>query len=286
LSSKALVDFMQERYARAISIDLGEWLNRNPPPTICEPKHDGFRVFLFKSRDKVLFTTRHGVIYSEASHPQLFKKILPLRKTGTVPDKLVLDAEYRGPDSLWIFDVLQTGNEDISGRGLLERKRILSEILSGDREFLLVRYEIANSFVEILEYKAKQLALGEEGIIVKNPSSTYGQKDSWLKLKRADTVDCFVTGIDRTIEMDRTGVPHSWFIGLYEADGSILEMGKVGTYLKEVDPSKITVGTVVEVQYQQVTEDKKFRGPFIRRIREDKKKEECSVSQLPPKILK
>jgi ATP-dependent DNA ligase len=271
---------MAENYARAASIDLAGWLEKNAPPCICEPKFDGFRVFLFKSGDKILFATRHGVLYSESSHPVLFKKIQPLRSAGT-PDKLVLDGEFRGPDDLWIFDILQLGGKDVTGEILSERKKILSDILVGDKEFLMVKFEFANSFQEVMSYKARMLALNEEGIVVKNPSSTYGQKGAWLKIKNSETVDCFVLGIDKTIEMERTGIPHSWFIGLYDNNGRVVEMGKVGTYLKEVDPSRIEVGTIVEIQFQQVTADLKFRGPFILRIREDKKKEECTFSQIP-----
>ena len=164
---------------------------------------------------------------------------------------------------------------------LLERKKILSDVLSGQREFLLVKYEFANSYQEIMEYKKRHLAAREEGVVVKNPSSKYGQKNAWLKLKKFDTVDCFITGIEETADMESTGVPHSWDLGLYDDSGKIMEMGKVGTYLKEVDPSQITIGTVVEIQFQEVTEDEKFRGPFILRVRGDKKKEECLFSQIP-----
>ena len=271
---------MAENYARASSIDLAGWLEKNPPPCICEPKYDGFRVFLYKSGEKILFATRHGVIYSESSHPLLFKKIRPLRNPGT-PDKLVLDCEFDGPDNLWIFDILQLGGKNVTGEILSERKKILRDILAGDKEFLLVKFEFANSFEEIMSYKDRIFPLSKEGIVVKNPSSTYGQRGAWLKLKNTETVDCFVLGVDKTIEMERTGIPHSWFIGLFDNKGRVVEMGKVGTYLKEVDPSKIEAGAVVEIQFQQVTTDLKFRGPFILRIREDKKKEECTFAQIP-----
>ena len=81
--------------------------------------------------------------------------------------------------------------------------------------------------------------------------------------------------------MDRSGIPHSWFIGIYDENNQVLEIGKVGTYLKEVDPTKIIVGTVLEVQYQEFTDDRKLRQPFIIKIREDKTREECRISQIP-----
>jgi len=270
---------MVENYAKAVSIDLPDWLELNPPPSICEPKQDGFRVFVFKSGKKILLTTRHGVIYSESTHPKLFKRIEVLT-SDEIPDRIILDGEYISPDELHIFDVLRVGEEDQASRTLIERKKILSDLLSGPRKFLEVPFELKNSFQEIVDYKDQQLSIGKEGLIVKNPSSTYGQKNSWLKLKRFDTADCFITGIERTIEMDRTGIPHSWFVGLYDESGNVVDMGKVGTYLKEVDPSKIDVGTVVELQYQEITEDKKFRGPFIIKIREDKPMKECTTSQI------
>jgi ATP-dependent DNA ligase len=267
--SSALTEFMAENYAKTVSIDLSEWLELNPPPCICEPKQDGFRVFVFKSNEKILLATRHGVIYSESTHPRLFKKIEAL-KGPDVPERLVLDGEYISPEDLFIFDVLRIGEEDITGKILSERKPILSKLLSGPRKFLSVPYEIKNSFQEIMDYKEHQLSQGEEGVVV----------NSWLKLKRQNTVDCFVTGIERTIEMDRTGIPHSWFVGLYNESGIVVEMGKVGTYLKDVDPAKITLETVLELQYQEITDDFKFRAPFIIKIREDKPMKECTTTQV------
>jgi len=123
--SSALTEFMVENYAKAVSIDLAEWLEINPTPSLCEPKQDGFRVFVFKSREKTLLTTRHGVIYSESTHPRLFKKIEALR-SAEIPDQLVLDGEYVSPDELHIFDVLRIAEEDLTGRILTERKKILS----------------------------------------------------------------------------------------------------------------------------------------------------------------
>ena len=277
--SSKLTEYMLNNYARAVSLELGEWLAHNPPPSICEEKLDGFRVFAFKSGSNILLATRHGRIYSESTHPLLFKTIKPLLEMQS-PSRAVLDGEYIAPDRMSIFDVLRIDDREVTGLPLLERKSILSQVLTGESEPFLVKYFLAKSTEEIQAQMKRVVERGGEGLVVKNPSSTYGQRNSWLKLKRFDTIDCFVTGYDTTKEMERTGIPHSWFIGLCEPGGSILEIGKVGTYLKEIDPLRIKLGTVVEVQYQQVTSDRKLRQPFIIRIREDKTKEECSSSQL------
>ncbi|MDA4111849.1 MAG: hypothetical protein OK439_04880 [Thaumarchaeota archaeon] len=278
--SAKLTEFMVQNYAKAVTMDLAEWLSLNPLPSFCEPKSDGFRVFVFKSNDKILLATRHGGIYSESTHPILFRKIETL-KAPELPQRIIFDGEYIAPDQLHIFDLLRIDDRDLMSQILLERKKILSELLSGERKSFEVPSVLANSFQEIQDYKKSEVSKDGEGIIVKNPSSFYRQKNSWLKLKRFDTLDCFVTGIERTQEMERTGVPHSWYMGIFDENDRVLEIGKVGTYLKDVDPSRINIGTVVEVQYQQFTEDKKLRGPFIIKIRDDKTKEECKISQIP-----
>src|SRR3984893_4372068 len=192
---------MVENYAKAVSMDFTEWLSLNPLPSICEEKADGFRVFLFKSNGTILLATRHGRIYSEASHPLLFKK-LQILNTPEIPKKVIFDGEYVAPDELYIFDVLRVGEEDLTTMILLERKKILSQLLSGPRKPFEVPWSLVNSVGEILGYKKRELAKNHEGIIVKNPSSFYGQRNSWLKLKRYDTADCFGIAVERTQEMD------------------------------------------------------------------------------------
>lgn len=281
-SGSKLASFMVENYARPVSMDLGEWLGLNPPPVLCERKVDGFRIFLYKSGKKILLATRHGRIYSESSHPLLFRKLQPLLLDPSMPNRLILDGEYVSPDKLYLFDVLRVEEEETTMLPLRERKEILSSLLRKVPEGH--EYEVdsvyARSYSEVIDFMNDLLAKAEEGIVVKNPSSKYGERNSWLKLKRFDTFDCVVINYERTKEMDQTGIPHSWFIGLYKGSGEIVEMGKVGTYLREVDPTKIKIGSVVEVWCQEVTEELKFRHPHIVRIREDKNPKDCTVDQL------
>ena len=275
-SSEALPTFVAENYSRAVKIDLSEWLLRNPPPTICECKFDGIRVFLFKSGDKLLISSKHGGIYTPKSSPKVFSKLPEFVHS---PNRLIIDGEYVAREGfLYFFDVLQVDDRDMRTMILQERKKVLHEILRGtevESEFVL-----AQSFEEIQKIKEDYVEKGFEGIIAKNPLSTYGQPGSWLKLKKYETADCFVINYEETQEMKTTGVPRSWFIGVFDEKGEVVNLGKVGAFIEKINPKHVTIGSVIEVRYQELTRDRKLRQPFIIRIRHDKTARECMLSQL------
>jgi ATP-dependent DNA ligase len=275
--SEELPTYVQENYAKAVKLELGTWLNKNPLPAICEPKFDGIRVFLFKSGDKLVLSSKHGGIYTPKGTPQVFSRVPEFLHA---PNRMILDGEYvaREAKGLFLFDVLQVDNRDLRSKPLTERKKVLREILKGTG--LEVPYALARSAEKIMELRDATVKEGREGIVVKNPISSYGQPNSWLKLKRFDTVDCFVTGLVETTEMKRTGIPRSWSIAVYDESGRVVELGNVGSTVERVDPRNVKKGSVVEVRFQEVTRDRKLRAPFIVRIRHDKTPDECLSSQL------
>ncbi|MBI3023372.1 MAG: hypothetical protein HYY68_06545, partial [Thaumarchaeota archaeon] len=158
------------------------------------------------------------------------------------------------------------------------RKKILKEILKGTG--LEVPYTLAKTPEKIISLKNETVQKGGEGIIVKNPHSSYGQTNSWLKLKRFDTIDCFITDFQETQEMKRTGVARSWSVGVYDDKSQLVNLGNVGSTVERVDPRQVKRGSVVEVRFQEVTRDRKLRAPFILRVRHDKTPEDCLLSQL------
>ena len=275
--SEELPTYVQENYAKAVKMELGTWLGKNPLPSICEPKFDGIRVFLFKSGEKLVLSSKHGGIYTPKSTPQVFSRVPEFTHA---PDRMILDGEYVAKEAkgLFLFDVLQVDNRDVRARPLFERKKILREILRGTG--LEVPATLARTTDKILELRDATVREGREGIMVKNPQSAYGQANSWLKLKRFDTLDVFVTGIVETKEMRSTGVPRSWSVAVHDEGGLTVELGNVGSMVEGVDPRKIKKGSVIEVRFQEVTRDRKLRAPFIIRIRHDKTPDECLLSQL------
>ncbi len=275
--SEELPTYVQENYSRAVKQELGTWLAKNPLPSIVEPKYDGIRVFLFKSGEKLVLSSKHGGIYTPKSTPQVFSRVPEFLHA---PDRMILDGEYVAKEEkgLFLFDVLQVDDRDVRTKALTERKKILREILRGTE--LEVPYTVARTTEKIVELKDASIKDGREGVMVKNPQSSYGEPNSWLKLKRFDTVDVFVTDLVETKELRSTGIPRSWSVAVYDDGGQVVRLGNVGSTIERVDPRKVKVGSVVEVRFQEVTKDRKLRAPFILRIRHDKTPEECLLSQL------
>jgi len=275
--SDQLPAYVEENHSKAVKLDLGTWLIRNPLPSICEPKYDGVRVFLFKSGEKLVLSSKHGGIYTPKGTPQVFSRVPEFTHA---PHRMILDGEYVAKEEkgLFLFDVLQVDDRDVRAKPLSERKRILKDILKGTG--LEVPYAIARTSERIDILKNEMIRQGREGIMVKNPQSTYGQPKSWLKLKRFDTVDCFVTGYVETPEMKRSGVPHSWSVAVYDEEGQVKGIGDVGSTVEGVDRRQVKKGSVIEIRFQELTKDKKLRAPFILRVRHDKTPEECLLSQF------
>jgi ATP-dependent DNA ligase len=273
--SDELSNYVLENFAHAVKGDLATWLMANPVPSVCEPKLDGIRVFLFKSGEKLVVSSKHGEMYTPKSSPKVFTTVPEFIHA---PHRMILDGEYVSKEGMFLFDVLQVDDRDVRPLILTERKKILHQILRGNN--LEVKSTLAKSFEQILLLKERFIKRGREGMIVKNPASTYGQPNSWLKVKRFDTIDCFVTDYEETQEMKRTGVPRSWFIAVYDDNDQRVDIGKVGAFIESVDARQVTIGSVVEVRFNQVTEDTKLRGPFILRVRHDKVPSECLLSQL------
>ncbi len=267
--SDALPGYVQENHAEASAVDLSSWVRENPLPAICEPKYEGQRVFLFKSGEHLVVSGKVGSVYTPASNPVVFSKVPELVQA---PQKMILDGEYVSREGLHIFDVLQTDDRDMRPLPLYRRKEILHQLIA--ESGLETPFIWAETQQQIQRFAVERISEGGQGIIVKNPNSFYGQRDSWVKVKRSDTVDCFV--IDYHDEA--FGNKKVWSLALYDPAGKIVTLGDVNSYAERVDPQKVRLGSVVEVRYSLVAD--KFCAQFILRVRRDKFPSECTVSQI------
>lgn len=255
--------------ARAISGDIGAWLLKNPLPAFIEPKYDGVRVWLVKSGQDMVVATKHNGVYTAKQYPGIFTSLASLEY-----NQLILDAELmKDPGYLVVFDILHIGKDNVAQLPLARRRTILQEVARDfdQKHVFLIPSTVAKSIEELNEIHSRYVAEDFEGTVIKNPASKYADSDAWLKRKVYETIDCFVTGRDHSHE------GYSFYIAGLDKHGERVDMGKVGSFLKSVDCSKIAEGTVVEIQYQEMTRERHLRHPFVIRIRDDKVARECRI---------
>jgi len=150
--SDQLSSYVEENYAKAVKLDLGTWVSKNPLPALVERKYDGIRVFLFKSGEKLVISSKHGGLYTPKSSPKVFSMV---PEFVHAPHQMILDGEYvaKKGEGLFLFDVLQVDDRDLRPLKLGERKKILHEILEGNS--IEVKWTLAKSFDQILALKEK-----------------------------------------------------------------------------------------------------------------------------------
>jgi len=268
-----LVEYVQKNCARPEDIGLGTFLSRNNFPIVADVKIDGRRVFLFKAKQGTLLVSKHSGIYSAAQCPALFPDI---NRALASFENIILDCELLLQDEqLVVFDVLEVGGIDLKSKPLKERRKVLNgqvaphfggRIRAIDSVVTKNMHELQDCFDKFVNQH------GHEGLVLKNPQSSYGAPGSWAKWKRFATIDVVVTGRDPS----REGA--SFFIGAYDKNGTFVDMGKVGSFKLGVDTDSIKEGSIVECQYMELTKDMHLRHPFVIKIRDDKCREECIVA--------
>jgi bifunctional non-homologous end joining protein LigD len=217
------------------------------PDWIFEIKWDGVRTLANVSGNKVRLWARSGREISR-EYPELLNMGDALNaKEAWVDGEIVsLDAEGRSdfqqlqarmgqqkpaaqlieqvPVYYYVFDLLYLDGHDLRGLPLIERKKLLRDVLLDDP---LVRYSdhVAEKGKELYELAASR---GLEGILAKKSASVYPEKRSsaWLKIKLYQDLDAVVGGwTDPRGSREHFG---ALLAGLY--DGKKLEfIGAVGS---------------------------------------------------------
>jgi DNA ligase-1 len=144
-------------------------------------------------------------------------------------------------------------------------------------------------------FHARALAAGHEGVMAKDPRSTYepgGRGKRWFKLKAAATVDCVIVAADRGSGR-RVGWLSNYHLAVRDGDG-LAEVGKTFKGLTDAEFAAMTerlrgLATgddgytvrvrpeiVVEVEYNEIQRSPTYRSGLalrfarIARLREDK----------------
>jgi len=298
-----------------------EWLH--------EMKFDGYRLLAFLKNGKARLITRNGNDWTQ-KFPTVQQAVESLDlKDGILDGEVVLLRDDGIPDFQRLQNSLKTGGDrdfnyyafdlpfcegyDLRRTPLIERKKLLRQILMGDssENSGMIRYSehIEGQGTEF----AHQSCLHEmEGIISKRIDSNYesGRSKSWVKIKCQKRQE-FVIGGYTLPAGNRSGFG-SLLLGYYE--GRTLQYcGRVGTgftaaSLKDVlrqlkvqqsdvcpfstQPpgikdlaSWVAPTLVAEVEFTEFTDDNILRHPSFKGLREDKSAASIMKEQpVSPKI--
>lgn len=235
------------------------------------------------------------VVLDEDGRPN-FQRVL-IREQTASRDAALLKARQH-PVIYVAFDLLYRDGQPLFDRPLIERKKLLSELLADPPSPIVESTYVLNRGKALFREAEER---GLEGIVAKRLESRYlrGQRSSdWLKLKVRRTTDGILVGIVRERGTRRV---KSLVLGAYEGD-TLVWLGNVGSGLDqqtvaqlgtELGPLKadrpanleadapgdidwLKPALVVRVEYTELTRDRRLRQPvFVGFVNKDPK--ECEV---------
>jgi DNA ligase-1 len=305
-------------------------------PCAIEYKYDGFRLQLHRKGEKIwLYTRRLENVTKQ------FPDVVEVIRNNILSKDYILDAEIIGFDKAtgkWlpfqsisqrikrkyniyqmlkdipviinVFDAMLINGKNIIKEPFETRRRLISEIVKLSENKLNIAKEIITSDENIAEkFYEESLSKGNEGIMVKNLSAPYkpGSRVGYgVKVKPVmERLDLAIVGADWG-EGKRANWLSSFVIACIDENGNFLEIGRVGTGIKEKEGEgatfeqltnmlkpliisekgkeiKVKPSVVIEVDYEEIQKSVNYNSGFALRfprlisIREDRTPEEIST---------
>jgi ATP-dependent DNA ligase len=278
-----------------------------------EPKYDGFRAIVFVDGEETYLQSRNGKplsrYFPELSFPAgryvLDGEIVAAsfdtlgQRIHPAASRIARLAEET-PSTYYAFDVLARDDDVLLELPYLERRAALEAIVAAPVELTDVVRTTAD---------AEHWLHEAEGVIAKEVDAPYqpGERTGMIKVKRVRTIDAVVMGW-RPGKAERT--VGAIILGLYGDDGGLREVGHssgfTATEKRELvdrfapyetgergsgEPSRWTQGRdlewvamrpelVVEITFDHVSDGRIRHGSKVRRWRDDKAPEACTLDQL------
>src|SRR4051812_45124073 len=280
-----------------------------------EPKFDGFRALVFVDGDEVVITSRNGkpldryfpeVVASLPAGRYVLDGEIVAETFDTLGQRIhpaksrIERLSVETPARLIAFDLLAREDEELLELPYRERRAALEAVPLDGIELAPVVWSAAD---------AEPWLQSEEGVIAKEADAPYrpGERTGMVKVKRVRTIDAVVVGW-RPGKAE--GTVGALILGLYEPDGRLREVGhSSGFTAKEKrelpakfapyetgergsgEPSRWSAGRdlswvgmrpelVVEVTFDQVSDNRIRHGAKVQRWRDDKLPAACTVDQL------
>jgi len=318
--------------------DLSDIARTMPPEFLVEDKFDGIRAQAHVKDQRVAIYSR---TMDEITHrfPELIE---PLR---ALPDDVIIDGEIvpateagilpfselqkrlgrktvgsqlliAVPVILVAYDLLYAGGRVLIDDPLLERRAILKELIPDNGALKMSDGKVFNDVVLLDNEFDAARARGNEGLMIKSPSSAYkpGRRGrDWLKLKRAiATLDVVVTSVEvghgkrRNLLSDYT-----FAVRRSVENGELLNIGKAYSGLTDRELTELTEWfrnhtiqefahgrvrvvepkVVIEVTFDRVQPSKRhksgfaLRFPRIVRLRTDKSVTEIDTLETVKRLV-
>ena len=219
----------------------------------------------------------------------------------------IRDLSCKIPATYYVFDILYLDGRNLQGLPLLERRKILSDILLAANSIIRTSEYVEGQGIQMFE-QARSLDL--EGIVAKWKHGRYLQgsrSGSWLKIKRIRTQDCVIVGYTPG-EGRRGGYFGSLLLAVND-QGNFRFAGHTGSGFDTVtimelydrlqelriskppqdildtvqfinrEPMWVKPELVAEVKFSEWTKDRIMRIPIFLRLREDKLPQDCIVEK-------
>lgn len=282
-----------------------------------EIKWDGYRAVAYCDKKNVELVSRNLTPFTEKYYPvtEAFQQL----KLNAVFDGEIVAVDERGlaifqslqnwqntPVRLqyFIFDILWLDGYDLTRLPLIERKRILKELLSEDDEVIKYSDHVVGDGKEFFQVAVSQ---GLEGIMGKKANSIYQadkRTENWVKIKVSLRQEVVITGY--TAPRKSRKFFGSLLLGLYDGD-ELVYVGHTGSgfntklleqiYNKlqplvtdECPFEKCPKGNmpvtwvkpklVCEIKFAEWTKDSIARQPIFMGLRFDKKPKEVRFEKM------
>ncbi len=224
-----------------------------PAGQLYEPKWDGFRSIIFRDGDDVEIGSRNEKPMTRY-FPEVVEAVLE-----NFPPRAVVDGEIiladterntldfealqqrihpavsrvtmlskKTPASFVAFDLLALGEDDLMGRPLEERRRLLEEAFADAAA--PVHVTPATTDLEVAQRWFEQFeGAGLDGLIAKKLDLRYQpDKRVMTKVKHERTADCVVAGY--RVHKSGPDALGSLLLGLYDDEGGLASVGVVGSF--------------------------------------------------------
>ncbi|MCW1915622.1 ATP-dependent DNA ligase [Luteolibacter sp. GHJ8] len=333
----ALVDYVSQGAAAT----RGIWL---------EPKYDGIRAQLHKQGNRAALYSR-DLRPLDAEFPELLHAALTLPGDFILDGEIIAYAEGKRltfhdlqtrlgritvaqsdlfaassdagdghgsslpPVSFIAFDLLWLNESDLLREPLLKRRTLLDDSGIGQVHPAIVPIQLLRSDADADAVQAafKQArAEGHEGLIAKDPESTYSpgrRGKAWLKLKTSSTLDCVVVAAEQGHGKRAEVLSDYTFAVRDQVSGQLRVIGKAYSGLTDVEIEELTEyfkrhtlsterrkhivepNLVLEIAFDSIQASKRhdsglaLRFPRIHAIRRDKTPDEIDTLQYARSLV-